>query len=89
MPASTPQDLVATIDALCPIHLSIAPHMEDLRYRHMAVEGEHLYILYNEGIARVSMDGHVAEQCAASWIAPWRGEEQRINGTPLVTLAPP
>jgi len=86
--ARTPQDLVAAIDALCPVDLSIAPHSKDVRYRHVDVDGEHLHILCNEGMADVSMDVHVAAQGARLWVDPWRGEEEPIDGTPRVTLAP-
>jgi hypothetical protein len=86
--ASTPQDLIAAIDALCPVDLSIAPHAEDVRYRHVAVDEEHLYILCNEGMAGVSVDVHVAAQGVPSWVDPWRAEEKPVHGTPRVTLAP-
>ncbi len=86
--ANTPQDLVAAIDALCPVDLSIAPHAEDVRYRHVVVDEEHLYILCNEGMAGVSVDVHVAAQGVPSWVDPWRDEEKPVDGTPWVTLAP-
>ncbi|MFN2242009.1 MAG: glycosyl hydrolase, partial [Anaerolineae bacterium] len=86
--ANTPQDLVAAIDALCPVDLSIAPHAEDVRYRHVVVDEEHLYILCNEGMAPVSVDVHVAAQGIASWVDPWRDEAKPVDGTPSVTLAP-
>jgi hypothetical protein len=86
--ANTPQDLVTAIDALCPVDLSIAPHAEDVRYRHVVVGGEHLYILCNEGTAPVSVEVHVAAQGVPSWIDPWRDEAELVDGTPSVTLAP-
>jgi hypothetical protein len=86
--ASTPQELVAAIDVLCPVDLSIAPHAEDVRYRHVVVDEEHLYILCNEGMAPVSVDVHVAAQGIASWVDPWRDEAKPVDGTPAVTLAP-
>jgi hypothetical protein len=85
---NTPQELVAAIDALCPVDLSIAPQEEDVRYRHVAVDGEHLYILCNEGMAPVSVDVHVAAQGMASWVDPWRDEETPVDETPSVALAP-
>ena len=85
---TSPQELVASIDRLCPVDLSIAPHSEDIRYRHAVVDSEHLYILCNEGMAAVSADVHVAAQGAASWVDPWRGEETPVDGTPRLTLAP-
>ena len=91
--ARKPQDLIAAIETLCPVDLSIAPHSEDVRYRHVAVDGEHLYILCNEGMARVLMDVHVAAQGARSWVDPWRSEETPIDdppsgGPPRMSLAP-
>jgi hypothetical protein len=84
----SPQELVAAIGTLCLIDLSITPHSEDLRYWHLMMDGDHLYILCNEGITDVSVDVHVAAQGARSWVDPWRAEETPINGTPRVTLAP-
>ena len=86
--ARTPQELVAAIDALCPVDLSIAPHSEDVRYRHVVVDGDHLYILCNEGMNAVSMEVQVAAQGAVSWVDPWRYVEQRISGMPRISLAP-
>jgi hypothetical protein len=86
--AHTPQELVAAIDVLCPVDLSISLPSEDVRYRHVVVDGEHLYILCNEGMAAVSGDVHVAAQGATSWVVPWNGEETPIGGAPSVTLAP-
>jgi hypothetical protein len=84
----TPQELVTAIDALCPVDLSIAPHAEDMRYRHVVVDEEHLYIVCNEGMAPVSVDVHVAAQGVLSWVDPWRDEGTPVDGTPSVTLAP-
>jgi hypothetical protein len=86
--ARTPQELVASIDALCPVDLSIVPHSADVRYRHVVVDSEHLYVLCNEGMADVSTEVYVAAQGLRSWVDPWRGEEAPIDGTPRVTLAP-
>jgi hypothetical protein len=86
--AKTPEELVAAIDALCPVDLSITPQAEDVRYRHVTVDEEHWYILCNEGMAPVSVDVHVAAQGVASWVDPWRDEGAPVEGTPAVTMAP-
>jgi hypothetical protein len=85
---STPEALLASIDALCPVDLSIDPPSKDLRYRHVVLGEDHLYILCNEGMESVSAEVHVAAQGARSWVDPWRQKETSIKGTPSLTLAP-
>jgi hypothetical protein len=90
----TPQALVAAVDALCPVDLSIDPPSEDLRYRHVVVDGDHLYILCNEGDHEIAGEVQVAAQGTASWVDPWHHTEQRVphasrgDGMARIGLAP-
>jgi hypothetical protein len=86
--ASAPQELLAAIDRLCPGDLSIAPPSADLRYRHVVVDRDHLYILCNEGQDEIAGEVQTAVQGAASWVDPWLHKETPVNGTPSMTLAP-
>jgi hypothetical protein len=86
--AATPQALVAAIDALCPVDLSVDPPSVDLRVRHVEMEGEDLYVLCNEGAEGVSGEVRVAAEGARSWVDPWRHTEERIDGRVRIELAP-
>ncbi len=87
--ARTPRELVTAIDALCPVDLSIVPHSEDIRYRHVVTKGDvHLYILCNEGISPISLALEVAAQGARSWLDPWTGQETAIDGPARLRLEP-
>lgn len=80
-------DLVAAIDALCPVDLAIAPHSDDIRYRHVTVKGTHFYIICNEGMSPVTTSVQVAVQGKRSWLDAWTGAEAECSD-PTLTLEP-
>ena len=86
--ARSPQELVAAIDDLCPVDVSIAPASEDVRVRHVAVDREHFYMVCNEGQAAVRLAVDVAAPGKRSWLDPWSGASTQIDGPPELELAP-
>jgi len=65
-----PGALLARLDRLVPADLLVRPACKDLRYRHVVKDGEHFYILFNEGPRRAAARLEVAPQGRAWWIDP-------------------
>ena len=64
------ESLVAAIDRLVPPDLVVVPPAPDLRCRHVIKDGDHWYILSNEGVESLSTTLTVPAQGRRTWIDP-------------------
>ncbi len=81
-------ELIQALRSLIPKDVTIHPHHRDIRYRHNIKEGDHYYILSNEGEDPVSFSLEVAPQGKRWWIDPFTGEKEPASHKPNITLEP-
>ena len=89
--ASTPQELITANDRLTPPDVILTPPQFDVRYRHLVKNGEHFYILANEGAHNVAANIQVAAKGKRSWVDLFKGAETAIivpDGEIPLALAP-
>lgn len=60
--------------------LVINPESKDLRVSHVVKNGEHFYILVNEGEEPIRGDVEFSSDGAASVFDPWEGKEMKLMG---------
>ena len=85
--ASTPDELVAAIDALVPPDLVVEPASEDLRYRHVVKGGAHYYLLCNEGASPIRCRLGVSVAGQRTLIDPFSVDERVFpDGVELVLV---
>ncbi len=68
--SATPQALLDALAALTPPDLTLSQAHPDIRYRHVALEGHHLYFITNEGQRTVDAEMQVSPSGAATWWDP-------------------
>ncbi len=83
-----PEDGLGAIDRLVARDVRLAPAQAAIRFRHVAREGLHHYLFFNEGEAEVRGGLEVAARGPRQWLDPWRGAALPDADVRRLELAP-
>ncbi len=76
--ASSAGQLTAALRSLVRPDLVLQPASENIRYRHVVKNGQHVYMLFNEENSPVEAKVQVSARGGRRWLDPFRGE---VDGT--------
>lgn len=83
-PHKTPCELVSAIDALAKPDILITPSCEHIRYRHVVKDDRHVYLLFNEASATLTVNLEVPVQGRRQWLNPVDGTATRAAAEPVI-----
>jgi hypothetical protein len=84
----TSAELIAAIDRLVPVDVTLQPPQADLRVRHVVKGGSHFYLLFNEGGTPVSTQVKPSVAGHAEWLDPTTGSSGPAFSAGVVRFQP-
>lgn len=87
-PPSSTADLLALLDAVAPADVRLDPAHPDVRFRHVTIDGAHLYFFTNEGPGHVDVSVRVSASGVPVWWDPETPAALEHAPCDRLTLAP-
>jgi hypothetical protein len=86
--AKKPKQLIAEIDKLVAVDLSLEPSTTNIRYRHIIKDGTHYYILFNEEDSPVNATINISVKGEQRWLDEFSAKVSKADKGKPVSFQP-